>query len=187
MPVEEKRKKKRSFTDAEQQAAQRVCVQCKACVLFLAGLECIGHAFDVKQHQQQHMGLSHSTSVNLTLIIAVQGEISAALTRQHYKWNCPKLCDVRWTNWYSAKPLWNINVVVKWRVCGVSLCLMLMPAGFHCMAGRSLHSNRWHLYSGLLKGCSRPWTVREINTSHQPNSLVVWLWSACDSSDHFWR
>lgn len=54
-----------------------------------------------------------------------------------------------------------------------------MPAGFHCMAGRSLHSNRWHLYSGLLKGCSRLWRVWEINTSHQPNSVIVWLWSAC--------
>lgn len=33
---------------------------------FLAGLERIGHAFDVKQQQQEHTGLSQSTSVNLT-------------------------------------------------------------------------------------------------------------------------
>lgn len=39
---------------------------------FFNGLECIGHAFDVKQRQQGHTGLSQATSVNPTLSVTVQ-------------------------------------------------------------------------------------------------------------------
>lgn len=42
---------------------------------FLSGLEFVGHAFDVKQEQQQHTALSQATSLSVTLTVAVQWEL----------------------------------------------------------------------------------------------------------------
>lgn len=61
-----------------------------------------------------------------------------------------------------------------------------MPAGFHCMSARSLLSSRWHFYSGLYKGCFKLWTVWGIYTTHQPDSVIVWLRSLSVSSNQCW-